>query len=205
MPFDVFHEPHASGEPGRHHVRAEDRLVEVREPNPHRHPRLNPKGIPVRACRHLEGFQADQRDRGFHVGRFVLFVAVQVRAEGQPLAIQLLKRRGQDQGKPDNLVRHQLFFKRRSRLGAVIDDAGRIPAIIAVGGAVVAGVRVMEDLDRHALHRFRALHGGDIFKFIPGDGLQGALDDLAAIPPPVSLRVRKVFFGTNDRFGDRIG
>jgi len=164
------------------------------------HAGFDAHGILIRACRHRHGLLRDHGDGREHVGSLNYIVPVHIRVEVQPFAVELLKRRRELERELNNLVRDELFLERSPRIRPVIDDACGVPAIVAVGGAVVAGVPVMKDLYRDALKRLGSLHRRDIHGLFRGDLLERSLSHLASVAPPASHGVRKVIVCIGDDF-----
>jgi len=67
-----------------------------------------------------------------HVCLLVLVIAIEITAEIEPLAVELLKRGRELERKSNDLIRNQLLFQRGARLGAVVHDPGCITPIKAV-------------------------------------------------------------------------
>jgi len=134
-----------------------------------------------------------------HVDPFVRAVAVDVAAEVDVRAVELLERLGHPHGKSHDLVRSQLLFQRGARFGPVVDDASRVPPIKTVGRAVVPWIGIVKDRDdQAALEGLGTGDRGHVGEILILDGLQGTFGDLAAILPAGSDCVRKKLGGVRD-------
>ncbi len=118
-------------------------------------------------------------------------ITVQVRAEIQIFAVELLKRGGNGDGKADDLVGDDLPLQVRAGTRAVIDDTGRVATIEAVLRPMIARVGVVEHRDLDALHRLGPRHRGDILEVFGCDLLDGTGRDPARVRPSVPDGVRE--------------
>jgi len=149
-----------------------------------RHPRFHTHGVGIRAGGHRDRFLTDHRRNAFDVHMFIGAVAVDVAAEIDVRSIELLEGLGDFHREPDDLIRHELFFQRRARLGAVVHHAGRIAAVKAVGRAMVARVGIVKHVDDHAaLQGAGSGHRRHVEEVFILDCLEGPFRDLSAVLP----------------------
>lgn len=171
--------------------------------NLHPHSRLETDGVSIRAGGDRDGLPSGHGDGRFHVSSLILIIAVEVGAEVQSLAVELLKRRGKDERKAHDLVRDQLLLKGGPGLGTVVHDAGRVTTVIAVGRAVIARIRIMKYFHHDPFQRFSPLHSRDVRKPRRRHLLERPLDHLTSVAPPATLRIREIFIGVGNRLDFR--
>ncbi len=168
----------------------------------HRHPGLDLEGIRVGTGGHRHGLFADHRDRRLHVRLLVPVITIEITAEVEPLAVELLKRGRELERKSDDLIRSQLLFERGARLGTVVHDTGCITPIITVGRTVVPRIGIVKHLHADALDRLGSLHGGHIDEPI-ADFLEGDIDHLAPVAPSAPHGIRKIVVRVGDYLGSQ--
>jgi len=139
---------------------------------------------------------------------FIDPVTIHVRPKVQVFLVELLNRRRDSHGEPDNLVRNELFLQWCAGLGSVIDNAHHIAAIETVRRPVIARIGIAKHGDRHTPEGSCARHGRDVGKELMIDGLEGTFSDLATIFPMASDRIGEVIRrlrNSSEIFCDRLG